>query len=89
MRILIAYDISDSKRSTSLRKLCVKHGTMIQRSVYEMDMSLRDFEVVKNRVKAIIDESNDSVALYYISSVERIDYIGKHSLNPYTDILIL
>ncbi|MCU0239746.1 MAG: CRISPR-associated endonuclease Cas2 [Pyrinomonadaceae bacterium] len=64
MRYVVCYDIPETKRRTRLRKNLLSFGNPKQYSVFECDLSPREFERMKKAIKAIIDKEEDNVRIY-------------------------
>jgi CRISPR-associated protein Cas2 len=64
MRYVVCYDIPETKRRTRLRKNLLSFGNPKQYSVFECDLSPRQFERMKKTIKAIIDKEEDNVRIY-------------------------
>ncbi|MDO5076190.1 CRISPR-associated endonuclease Cas2 [Corynebacterium sp.] len=60
-RILIAYDVPDDRRRTRLAKALSTYGDRIQYSVFVTDMIPAKTIRLKDKIRDLIDESEDSV----------------------------
>lgn len=64
MRYVVCYDIPETKRRTRLRKSLLRYGNPKQYSVFECDLTPREFERMKKEIKTIIDKDEDNVRIY-------------------------
>jgi len=55
-------------------------------SVFEGEVTLAEYERIKNGIKELIDESEDSIVIYKLRSSPKRDIIGVEK-NPLDDIL--
>ena len=76
--IVITYDISDYKRLQKVAKYLESEGIRVQRSVFELDMSVRKANKIFNGIKELIDESEDKVFMF--SFKDKDDVIGETSI---------
>ena len=60
-RLLIAYDVPDDRRRTRLAKTISAYGHRIQYSVFVADMIPAKMIRLKDEIREVIDESEDSV----------------------------
>ena len=71
MVIVLCYDISTDtdggqKRLRQVASACERYGTRVQNSVFEIDITPGDFEILKQQLTHIIDEESDSIRIYRI-----------------------
>lgn len=66
MYLLISYDIQDDRTRTKVAKILTDYGTRIQFSVFECDISNKQFEELKAKINELIDQENDRVRFYQI-----------------------
>jgi len=69
--ILVAYDVqtTDRKGQRRLRKValaCQAYGQRVQNSVFECTVNDTQFEQLVNRLKGIIDETEDNLRIYHL-----------------------
>ena len=96
MMTLVSYDVSttDNKGKTRLRKVakeCQNYGQRVQNSVFEIDVDYGTFLKVKDRLLKIIDDSSDSLRIYYLGNKwqNKIEHFGvKETYNPEGVIII-
>ena len=90
MMTLVSYDVStidkDGKsRLRKVAKVCRDYGQRVQNSVFEIDVDYGTFLKVKDKLLKIIDDSKDSLRIYYLGSnwEKRIEHFGtKETYNP-------
>ncbi|MCD6144119.1 CRISPR-associated endonuclease Cas2 [Thermococci archaeon] len=85
MYIIIVYDVNVS-RVNKVKKFLRQHLVWIQNSVFEGEVTLAEYERIKNGIKELIDESEDSIVIYKLRSSPKRDIIGVEK-NPLDDIL--
>lgn len=75
---LVTYDIKDDKRRIKVFKVMRNFGTRVQFSVFECILSEKILNKMIDKVKKVIDSSEDSIRIYYIpdSVKEKINIIG-------------
>jgi CRISPR-associated protein Cas2 len=66
MLYLVAYDISSPKRLRYVAKACEDYGIRVEYSVFECDLSERDFNALWHRFLDIINLDEDAVLAYKI-----------------------
>ena len=96
MMVLVSYDVSttDKAGKTRLRKIakeCVNYGQRVQNSVFGIDVDYGTFLKVKDRLLKIIDDSSDSLRIYYLGNKwqNKIEHFGvKETYNPEGVIII-
>jgi len=67
---LIAYDIADPKRLRKVSRLLGNYGLRTQNSVFELDIDC-DLKKIENSIEEIIDDKEDKVFFYRISSKKK------------------
>ncbi|RLF85863.1 CRISPR-associated endonuclease Cas2 [Thermococci archaeon] len=85
MYIIIVYDVNVS-RVNKVKKFLRQYLVWIQNSVFEGEVTLAEYERIKNGIKELIDESEDSIVIYKLRSSPKRDIIGVEK-NPLDDIL--
>lgn len=97
MMVLITYDVStiDKAGQSRLRKVarvCVNYGQRVQNSVFECSLDPGQLLIVKEKLRDIIDHTEDSLRFYNLGKnwSRRLEVMGKNdSYNPDSDLLIL
>lgn len=96
MLVLITYDVDTTtkageKRLRKVAKECVNYGQRVQNSVFECLITEAQFVGLKATLKAIINDTTDSIRFYFMGSGwhRKIDMIGKiTSYNPVDTLII-
>jgi CRISPR-associated protein Cas2 len=70
--VVIAYDICDERRLQKVAKFLENEGIRAQRSVFELDMSVRAANKIFNGIKELIDENEDKCFMFSIFDKEDI-----------------
>jgi CRISPR-associated protein Cas2 len=65
---LFAYDIADSHRRNEVSKTLERFGLRVQKSFFQCDVQPVKAEDIKRALLAIINEKEDSLALYPLCS---------------------
>ncbi len=78
MWIILTYDIG-IKRNTRIRKICRKYLCHVQKSVFEGEITEKNFVKMKGEIQRVINCDDDQVAIYVFdtlrySSKELIGY---------------
>lgn len=63
---IIAYDIADNKRRRRVVKVLEKYGTRANFSVFECMLTSSQLTLIRNKLKKVIDPSDDKVIFYPI-----------------------
>lgn len=74
--LLLCYDISDPKRLQKVHREAKKVGMPLQYSVFYLEMNNDEVTRLLNRLKAIIDSSQDDIRIYAISRFDDIAMLG-------------
>lgn len=69
--VVIAYDIVDEIRLNKIAKFLESNGIRAQKSVFELDMSIRKANKIFNELKEMI-EDNDKCFMFVIKEKEDI-----------------
>ena len=96
MLVLITYDVctenaAGRKRLTKVAKVCVNHGQRVQNSVFECSLDNAQLIHVRAKLRAIIDEEQDSLRIYNLvnSYKNRIEHYGvKESYDPQDSMIL-
>ena len=78
MYVIIVYDIN-IERLTKVLKTCRIYLNWVQNSVFEGEITDADLLRLKQKLKEIIDENEDSIIIYKLSSSKYVkkELIGK------------
>jgi len=84
---LVCYDIANDKRLKKVFKVCKNHGTHLQFSVFECDLTSRELVQFQRELKAIIKHDEDQVLFVGLGPAEgRGDRVISALGLPYTKI---
>ncbi len=96
MMVLISYDVSTTdlsgrRRLRKIAKECVNYGQRVQNSVFEVNVDYSEFIKLKDRLLKLIDESEDSLRIYYLGNnwKRRIEHFGAKETYDSEGTLIL
>jgi len=64
--IVVSYDIHEPQRLVRVGKIMKDYGERVLKSVFECNLSPRQFMGMKNRIDEAIDHVEDSVRFYFI-----------------------
>ena len=72
MLIIVTYDVSTEtkegrRRLRRVAKVCVSTGLRVQKSVFECQVDLMQYEELERRLLAEIDEQEDCLRLYRLT----------------------
>lgn len=80
MFILLSYDIADSpERLRKVAKRCENYGVRVQKSVFELDISMANFVQLKAELSRLVDRNDDTIRFYRLGKnyKNQIEVIGK------------
>lgn len=82
MYVILIYDVN-VKRVAKMLKLCRQYLCWIQNSVFEGEISEAKLKELNNKIKSIIDESEDSVIVFSNKMGNNMDkyIIGKERMS--------
>ena len=66
MQIIVVYDISENKRRERLRKVLLRFGNPVQKSVFECDLTQRQIEKMERVIRGMMLPSEDNIRYYKI-----------------------
>ncbi|ASJ10963.1 CRISPR-associated endonuclease Cas2 [Thermococcus sp. P6] len=84
MYVIIVYDVNVS-RVNKVKKFLRRHLHWVQNSVFEGEVTMAEFERIREGLRDLIDEE-DSVVIYRLRSMPRKEVLGKEK-NPIEDII--
>lgn len=83
MLVLITYDVStrDAAGKARLRKVakeCVNYGQRVQNSVFECVLDASQLLVLKDRLRSMMNEKEDSLRFYYLGNNyhTKVEHLG-------------
>jgi CRISPR-associated protein Cas2 len=80
MRVVISYDISNTKRRNKIAKALEGYGYRVQYSVFECEVDARQLLKLQRTLRPLVrGELNESVRFYPLpaDAIERVSIIGK------------
>jgi CRISPR-associated protein Cas2 len=96
LEILVTYDVAvdtaaGRRRLRRVAKVCEAYGQRVQKSVFECMLSPAQFELLKHRLRTLIDEGEDSLRFYrLLEPRERhVQVVGKQPAFDLHDPLVL
>ena len=91
MFIVISYDIADDKRRNKVAKTLENYGTRVQYSVFECIMEKDRLLKLREELKKIIDETQDSIRFYFLceTCLKRIDITGTGEITKDLEFYII
>ena len=96
MMILVTYDVSfknasGPKRLRRMAKLCLNYGQRVQYSVFEIEVDMAQWTILKNDLISVMDESLDSLRFYYLGNnwERRVEHIGAKTVLDLNGLLLL
>ena len=85
MYVVIVYDVNVS-RVNKVKKFLRQYLHWVQNSVFEGEVTLAEFERIKEGLLDLIDENEDSVVIYKLRSKPKRESLGIEK-NPLEDII--
>ena len=75
--IIVSYDIPETRRRTKIHKALKAYGEWTQFSIFECNLSKKDYAKLRARLDPLIDLEEDNVRFYSVcenckSKIERI-----------------
>jgi CRISPR-associated protein Cas2 len=89
VEILISYDVATeseggTKRLRKVAQACKDYGQRVQKSVFECSVNEVQYERLKQRLLACIDEKEDNLRIYILRE-PRSKYVETFGLDPRID----
>lgn len=73
MFFMVTYDIASPKRLAKMLKHCRQYFHWVQMSVFEGELSEKQFEDFKKQAQRIIDKKEDSILCYKIRTKDVVE----------------
>ncbi|MCB1195628.1 CRISPR-associated endonuclease Cas2 [bacterium] len=96
MNLLLTYDVNTEspegrRRLRKVAKKCQCYGQRVQKSVFECKVGEKEYIMLENTLRKIIDPNTDSVRIYFLSetAIQKIVNIGNAQVIDYEDPLIV
>lgn len=80
--VVIAYDVSSTRKRSKIAKLLEACGRRVNRSVFECMLSKSQFAKIRNTIEALVNKKTDSV-VYYTLCVNCYCNINRYPENEY------
>jgi len=64
MNMLVTYDIADSRRLNRVAKIMKDYGLRVQKSVFEVDVTHKEFSHLRKRTEKELDPKEDGVKYF-------------------------
>ncbi|MEW6536432.1 MAG: CRISPR-associated endonuclease Cas2 [Candidatus Auribacterota bacterium] len=96
MNLLLTYDVNTEtkegrRRLRKVAKKCQCYGQRVQKSVFECKVGEKEYIILEDALRHIIDPDTDSIRIYFLSetAIQRIVNIGNAKVIDYEDPLII
>ncbi len=91
MLYVISYDIPDNKRRLKVAKVLLDFGRRVQYSVFEAHLDTSSLKNLKDRLRKVILESEDSIRFYRVcGECEKfVEILGQGRITEEIDVYIL
>jgi CRISPR-associated protein Cas2 len=96
MLILVSYDVSTEtragrKRLRRVAKTCQSYGQRVQKSVFECQVNLAQYEELERQLLAEINDEEDNLRLYRLTEPleKNIKEYGKFRATDFTGPLVI
>ncbi|MFQ5858176.1 MAG: CRISPR-associated endonuclease Cas2 [Anaerolineae bacterium] len=66
MFVVVSYDIPDDKRRLKVMKTLKNFGAHVQYSVFECDLSVKQYRRLRSRLSKIVKPEKDDVRFYFL-----------------------
>jgi CRISPR-associated protein Cas2 len=78
-RYVVAYDVPDDRRRTRVARALEAHGQRVQYSVFECQLSAKQFKALWEELGGVIEEAEDSLRAYRLCPEcgARIETLGQ------------
>lgn len=79
MLVVISYDVKNDKRRARIARTLLNYGSRVQYSVFEVNVSQKDFERLQKALKKHMDAEADSIRFYHLCDAcyNRVEVVGK------------
>lgn len=64
MNMIVAYDIADPRRLSKIAKIMKDYGHRVQKSIFEVEVSEKEFFQMKNRAEIVMMHKEDGVKYF-------------------------
>ena len=88
--MVVAYDVSNSKRRRKIAEILSNYGTRINYSVFECYVSQKQARELQKELRQIINKKQDSILYYHLcrNCMDKVSYTGNvdHRKDAVTDL---
>lgn len=96
MMILVTYDVSfknddGPRRLRKMARLCQVYGQRAQYSVFEIEVDMAQWTVLKDQLIRVMDPEEDSLRFYYLGNnwERRVEHMGAKKIMNLNGLLLL
>ena len=91
MFVMISYDVVEDKKRLKLMKFLKDYGNRVQKSVFECNLSPKNYDQVKSGVKKIINKRKDRVRYYRLCKgcVDKVEISGWGEVTEEEDFVLI
>ncbi len=91
MFVVVSYDIPDDKRRMKVMKTLKNFGAHVQYSVFECELSAKQFRRLQSRLRKLIKPAEDDVRFYFLceACMARMRRLGRRRDPVRPDIYIV
>ncbi len=91
MFIVVCYDIVDDRRRGKACKLLQGYGAHVQESVFECDLTLKQYQRLRANLDKMVDPTEDKVRFYNLcqNCIGRVEIVGSGSLESSPDYFVV
>ena len=88
---LVCYDIIEDKRRQRVANILEDYGERVQYSVFECYLDKEHFEIMKERIKEEIEETEDKVGFYFFCDqcIKKREYLGRQEISQQSEVYIV
>jgi CRISPR-associated protein Cas2 len=88
---MISYDVVEDKKRLKLMKFLKDYGNRVQKSVFECNLSPKNYDQVKSGVKKIINKRKDRVRYYRLCKgcVDKVEIFGWGEVTKEEDFVLI
>jgi CRISPR-associated protein Cas2 len=88
---VITYDIPSDRRRTKVANTLEDYGERVQYSVFEANLTARQFARLKKKLSGIIEPEEDSIRYYFLcqACVERIEIEGQGAVTQDPELWVI
>jgi CRISPR-associated protein Cas2 len=78
MHFVISYDVPEDKRRTKIHKILKSYGQWMQFSLFECDLTEKEYVKLRSRLDKLIKPEQDSIRFYTLCACckDKVERIG-------------